>query len=54
VRQLDVAALIEGMRAQGLLRAEAGEWLQSGALRTLPGANFDGDGFYACVLERLR
>lgn len=56
VRRRDVGTVLAQLEAGGLLTTPAEEqkaWLRGGALRTLPGAGFAGDGFFAVVLERV-
>ncbi len=36
----------------GVGAEESGSWTREGCLRTLPGVGFEGDGFYAAVIER--
>lgn len=49
-----VTPLLEGLESTGMLRAgvQSDSWTHGQALRTLPGANFPGDGFFAAVFER--
>jgi 16S rRNA (cytosine967-C5)-methyltransferase len=49
-RRIDVAEVLAKTGAA----VDASALVREGALRTLPGANFAGDGFYAAVLERGR
>ena len=44
VKQIDLA------ESTARLPVSAGGWLKDGGLRTLPGANFAGDGFFAALL----
>ena len=45
--------ILNHLAATGLLAAEApADLLRNGQLRTLPGANFSGDGFFAALLHR--
>lgn len=56
LERLPVRPLLESLRSAGMLRAEpevSGTWVQGDVLRTLPGANLRGDGFFAAVLERV-
>ena len=52
---VSVAALVATLREGGRLLSEvdaSAGWLQGDFLRTLPGAGFSGDGFFAAVLKR--
>lgn len=54
LRLLPVAPLLEGLRKDGLLRADhdaVGHLLRGSYLRTLPGSTFGGDGFFAALFE---
>jgi 16S rRNA (cytosine967-C5)-methyltransferase len=50
-----VEPLLERLRASGMLRQAPGQgwgrWSRDGCLRTLPGVDFEGDGFFAAILE---
>jgi 16S rRNA (cytosine967-C5)-methyltransferase len=54
LRQLSMAGLLERLQSKGVIRADANlKAIVSGdTLRTLPGANFQGDGFFAAALAR--
>ena len=47
VQLVDVAGVLEQVGV-----AVSGDLIKEGCLRTLPGAGFQGDGFFAAVLER--
>ena len=49
-RVLDLAPVLDAVGRSGA-RVETA-WIRNGCLRTLPGANFAGDGFFAALLER--
>ncbi len=51
-RRVPVGPALEQMRANGRLQADPAPWMQGECLRTLPGVDFAGDGFFAAVLER--
>ncbi len=54
-RQLPVGEVLEGMRGRGQVQADAeqmGRLTRGDFLRTLPGYGFEGDGFFAALLER--
>jgi 16S rRNA (cytosine967-C5)-methyltransferase len=55
VRQLDAAPVLAQLAERGVLntdRAVRERWVRGACLRTLPGAGFQGDGFFATILER--
>ncbi len=55
VRMLPIAELLQRLHAQGWIRGEAAELrriVRGDTLRTLPGANFQGDGFFAAIFAR--
>ena len=55
VRLLSVAELLERLQAEGVIRDDAAYLRQiarGDMLRTLPGANFQGDGFFAAAFAR--
>ncbi len=51
---VDVAPLLHALREGGLLSApdSSAGWTQGSFLRTIPGAGFSGDGFFAAILQR--
>jgi hypothetical protein len=54
-RLIPVEALLDSLREKQVIRADAAQlrpWVHSEMLRTLPGANFRGDGFFAAVFGR--
>jgi 16S rRNA (cytosine967-C5)-methyltransferase len=54
-RIISIAELLERLRSDSLLRDDAGrlkQLLHGDTLRTLPGANFQGDGFFAAAFAR--
>ncbi len=56
VKKLSVSNALEALhQAERLQPDEASRqsWVRQGSLRTLPGVAFDGDGFYAAVIERV-
>ena len=56
VRVVPVSEAVERLVGEGRLtvgRDQAQEWMRGPYLRTLPGAGFAGDGFFAAVLERV-
>jgi 16S rRNA (cytosine967-C5)-methyltransferase len=54
VRRVPVDGVLEELRERGVLNAEVSlaGCVRDGFLRTLPGAGFQGDGFFAAVLAR--
>ncbi len=55
LRQLPVGELLEAMRGRGQIQTDAeqrGRLTRGDFLRTLPGYGFEGDGFFAALLER--
>ena len=55
LRQLSVAEVLDGMRGRGQIQTDAeqmGRLTRGDFLRTLPGYGFEGDGFFAALLER--
>ncbi len=54
IRQQPLEPVLDSLRAAGLLAADAAldGVLREGCLRTLPGANFAGDGFFAALFAR--
>jgi 16S rRNA (cytosine967-C5)-methyltransferase len=48
----EVSPLLDRLAQTGVLRGEAHGLIREGALRTLPGNGFAGDGFFAVVLEK--
>ncbi len=55
VRPVPIPPVLEELRVRGRLLAddtEVSRWVAGDCLRTLPGAGFVGDGFFAAVLER--
>ena len=54
LKVVSVAGLLDGLRASGVVRDSAalGGLTRGEFLRTLPGVGFEGDGFFAAVLER--
>jgi 16S rRNA (cytosine967-C5)-methyltransferase len=57
VRVLPMMQLLDDLRSRGIVRADAPDLnplVRDTALRTLPGANFQGDGFFAVVIARER
>jgi 16S rRNA (cytosine967-C5)-methyltransferase len=55
VRRVEVGPLLDRLKECGVVSsaAELGGLVKDGCLRTLPGVNFQGDGFFAAVLERV-
>lgn len=56
VQRVPVGPLLEDMSARQVIQAEAGQLsriVRGDSLRTLPGFGFEGDGFFAAVLERM-
>ncbi len=56
IRQIAIEPLLTTLAGQGILltpAAERGGWVRQDRLRTLPGAGFQGDGFFAAILERI-
>lgn len=51
-RITNIESLLDSLVASGRLRSSSKAWVRDDFLRTLPGANFAGDGFFAAVLER--
>jgi len=52
---IPIAALLEQLRAASIIRDDADRLknlLRNETLRTLPGANFQGDGFFAAAFAR--
>jgi 16S rRNA (cytosine967-C5)-methyltransferase len=55
LRVVPVGGLLDRLRSTGVVRATTDEtrwWVRGEFLRTIPGANFEGDGFFAAVLAR--
>ena len=55
LRAIPIAQLLESLRTSGVIRydtAHVQQLVRHDALRTLPGANFQGDGFFAAVFAR--
>jgi 16S rRNA (cytosine967-C5)-methyltransferase len=53
ITTLPLDPILNHLSATGLLTAQApADLLRNGDLRTLPGANFSGDGFFAALLHR--
>jgi 16S rRNA (cytosine967-C5)-methyltransferase len=55
LRPLSIAELLETLRSSGLLRDNAdhlNQLVRGDTLRTLPGANFQADGFFAAAFAR--
>jgi 16S rRNA (cytosine967-C5)-methyltransferase len=55
LRSLSIAELLETLRSSGVIRDDADhlqQLVRSSTLRTLPGANFHGDGFFAAAFAR--
>ncbi|HEV2577506.1 MAG TPA: transcription antitermination factor NusB [Acidobacteriaceae bacterium] len=55
VRMFSIAELLEKLRSNGVVREDAGQLTQlarGDTMRTLPGANFQGDGFFAAAFAR--
>ncbi|HXS13050.1 MAG TPA: hypothetical protein VN734_10130, partial [Acidobacteriaceae bacterium] len=55
LRTLPVAELLEHLRSGGMIRDDADhlkQLVRADLLRTLPGANLQGDGFFAAVFVR--
>lgn len=55
-KQLPIRPLIERLQSEQVLRVDEAvwsRWLRDGSLRTLPGAGFEGDGFFASLLCRV-
>ena len=55
LRMLSIADLLEKLQSEGVVRKDAGGLAQlarGDTMRTLPGANFDGDGFFAAAFAR--
>jgi 16S rRNA (cytosine967-C5)-methyltransferase len=53
IAQVDAGPVVEGLAADGVLTGPVDGVVREGRVRTLPGANFRGDGFFAVVLERV-
>jgi 16S rRNA (cytosine967-C5)-methyltransferase len=51
ITDLSLEPTLNQLAATGVLIAPA-DLLRNGQLRTLPGANFQGDGFFAALLHR--
>jgi 16S rRNA (cytosine967-C5)-methyltransferase len=54
-RLLPVRGVVEELLQSGRIEAGSGAiegWMRGEFLRTLPGAGFEGDGFFAAILER--
>jgi 16S rRNA (cytosine967-C5)-methyltransferase len=52
ITQLPLDPILDHLTTTGLLPSPPANLLRDGNLRTLPGANFQGDGFFAAVLHR--
>ncbi len=52
IRTLPLDPILTQLATTGLLAAAPADLLRNGQLRTLPGANFSGDGFFAALLHR--
>jgi 16S rRNA (cytosine967-C5)-methyltransferase len=55
VRVIRITELLDQLRSAGIVRDDAGklnELIRGDSLRTLPGANFQGDGFFAAAFAR--
>lgn len=55
VRMVSIGALLQRLRSDGVVRKDASDLTQlarGDTLRTLPGVNFQGDGFFAAVFAR--
>lgn len=55
VRRVPVEPFLDALRERGRLQVEPQlyrDWTRDGSLRTLPGVRFEGDGFFAAILER--
>lgn len=55
LRQIPIGALLNHLQSKGTIRDDADhlkQLLRSHTLRTLPGANFQGDGFFAAAFAR--
>ena len=55
-RRVPMQETMCGLKASGRLRADVEgylRWMRDGCLRTLPGVGFEGDGFFAALLEAV-
>ncbi len=52
ITQLPLDPILDHLTTSGLLPSPPANLLRDGNLRTLPGANFQGDGFFAALLHR--
>jgi 16S rRNA C967 or C1407 C5-methylase (RsmB/RsmF family) len=55
LRVLSIAELLQGLQSDGVIREDDGRLTQiarGDTMRTLPGVNFEGDGFFAAAFAR--
>ena len=55
LRLISIAELLERLQSEGVIRDDADhlqQLVRGDVLRTLPGANFHGDGFFAAAFAR--
>jgi hypothetical protein len=52
LRRISVESTLTALESSGTLKVNIAA-VSDGYLRTLPGANFDGDGFFTALFERV-